>query len=622
MSRAVLRLAASVVIATLLACQDQAPDITPAAIEIAPATVAAIASGTTVALHASVTTARGSPLDNLSVEWLSDDPTVVSVSSSGVVTGVGVGDAHVTASVGGVHSTPVAVTVVAGAATQLVIRTQPDGAASGARLTTQPVIEIRDAAGNLVTSSSETVTATIATGGGTLAGSTTTASGGVAAFTSLAVSGTAGDRTLSFSVSGLPAATSSGFALVAGPPAKLVVRTEPTGAVSGLPLRTQPVVELRDDADNLVTSSDLVISAAVAAGGGTLAHFTAPVVAGVASFDALTITGTATSHTLVFSASGVASVTSAPFLVSPGQATALRIRTQPGGATSGRPLATQPVIEVVDAAGNLVPSATPIVTAAIETGGGKLTNLAVAAVGGVATFTSLGVSAPAVAHTISFSAPDLTSVTSASFAVAPGAATQLVILQAPSSTPLSGVVFAQQPIVGAADDAGNRADYNGQVIASVSNNSVTITGNVANMVNGVASFQGMRVTGPVGPLVIAFSAAGLSSAGVGISIPSGPPVRLAIVIAPALTQVSGSRVAPSPAVRVVDANGNPVPMSITITMVTDAISGTITNGSVATATGEALFTNLVLTGPPGARNYQFTAPGLSPTPIIRITLTQ
>ena len=621
MSLAVRRLIAFGIGAALVACHDQAPDIAPAAISVTPASIGTIASGATATLHASVTNAGGSVLDKLNVSWQSDDPSIAAVSASGVVSGVGVGDTHITASIGTVHSAAVTVTIVAGAAAQLVIRTQPGGAASGSPLATQPVVEVRDVAGNLVTSSSEIVTATIATGGGTLSGSTATANGGVATFTNLSISGAIGDRTLAFSVSGLPSATSSGFALSAGAATRLVVRTEPTGAVSGLPLRTQPIIEVHDDADNLVSSSTLTVAAAAGTGGGTLANPTAAAVAGVATFNGLGITGLANAHTLVFSAPGVASATSASFIVSPGQAAALRIRTQPAGATSGRPFATQPMIEVIDAGGNVVPSATPVVTASVAGGAGKLTNFSATAAAGVATFTSLGISATAVAHTIVFSAAGLTSVTSASFDVAPGAATQLVILQDPSSNPVSGAVFTRQPIIGAVDDAGNRADYNGQVFAAATNSSVTVTPAVATMVAGVASFQGMRVTGPAGPLAIVFSANGVASVAAYISIPSGPPVRLAIVLAPALTQISGSRVVPSPAVRVEDANGNPVPISVTITMATDAISGTITNGTVSTLTGEAFFTALVLTGPPGARNYQFTAPGLAPTPIIRITLT-
>src|SRR2546421_4661361 len=66
-------------------------------------------------------------------------------------------------------------------------------------------IQVRDAAGNPVNQAGVVVTAAIATGGGTLGGTltATTLGTGVASFTDLAISGTAGDRPLSFSATGL-----------------------------------------------------------------------------------------------------------------------------------------------------------------------------------------------------------------------------------------------------------------------------------------------------------------------------------------------------------------------------------------------------------------------------------
>src|SRR5204863_5311055 len=94
------------------------------------------------------------------------------------------------------------VTLTAGTATQLTVTTEPSTTAqSGVPFAQQPVIQIRDASGNPVSQGGVTVTAAIATGGGTLGGtlSATTTGTGVATFTDLAITGTAGDRTLSFS---------------------------------------------------------------------------------------------------------------------------------------------------------------------------------------------------------------------------------------------------------------------------------------------------------------------------------------------------------------------------------------------------------------------------------------
>src|SRR2546425_9339443 len=90
----------------------------------------------------------------------------------------------------------------------------------------QPVVELRDGLGNSVSQSGVTMTAAIATGGGTLGGTLTaiTTAGGVATFTNLAITGTAGDRTLSFSATGLTGAT-SGTIKIGGGDARTPVPT-------------------------------------------------------------------------------------------------------------------------------------------------------------------------------------------------------------------------------------------------------------------------------------------------------------------------------------------------------------------------------------------------------------
>ena len=123
-------------------------------------------------------------------------------------------------------------------ATQLVIRTQPGNATSAVALGTQPVVEIQDASGAVVTSENTTiVAAAIATGGGTLGGAASiTAASGVVSFTDLAISGLVGNRTLTFSAAGLTSATSDAFELRPGPvsaTASTVVVSSPTVAPGG-----------------------------------------------------------------------------------------------------------------------------------------------------------------------------------------------------------------------------------------------------------------------------------------------------------------------------------------------------------------------------------------------------
>jgi len=195
------------------------PDNTPAAITIDPSTPQTLASGSTITFGATVTARDGHVVANASVIWTSSDPAVGSITGPQVL-GVKAGTTIVTAKTGSV-SASVTVTVTPGAVRQVAIRTQPVGATVGALLATQPILEFQDAAGNLVTSSTNFATAAIASGGGTLSGTTTIAAvAGVVTFTDLRIAGTAGQRTLSFTAGAL-SATSTSFAMTA-PPTPLV----------------------------------------------------------------------------------------------------------------------------------------------------------------------------------------------------------------------------------------------------------------------------------------------------------------------------------------------------------------------------------------------------------------
>jgi hypothetical protein len=95
--------------------------------------------------------------------------------------------------------------------------------------------------------------------------------------------------------------------------------------------------------------------------------------------------------------------------------------TQPGGAPAEALLAPQPVVQVVDEAGAVVPSYTGPVALAFGTnaGGGVLGGTAtVNAVNGVATFTDLFVTVPAAGYTLTATAGSLTTATSAPFTIA------------------------------------------------------------------------------------------------------------------------------------------------------------------------------------------------------------
>ncbi len=254
-----------------------------------------------------------------------------------------------------------AITLSAGPASGVAIVTQPSPAAqSGVAFAQQPVVQLRDGAGNPVSQVGVTVTATIATGTGTLGGTATavTNASGVASFTSLAISGPTGSYTLSFGATGLTPAVSGTITIGSGAATQLTLTTQPSAAAqSGAAFAQQPVLQLRDGAGNSVSQAGVTVTATIATGTGTLGGTVTAVTnaSGVASFADLSISGTAGNYTLSFSATGLTAAVSGPITLSAGAATQLTLTTQPSAAAqSGVAFAQQPVLQLRDGAGNAV----------------------------------------------------------------------------------------------------------------------------------------------------------------------------------------------------------------------------------------------------------------------------
>jgi len=95
-------------------------------------------------------------------------------------------------------------------ATKLVLTRASVGTSAGVPFTTQPQITIQDAGNNTVTTSSQTVTATISTGGALVGTKTAVASAGVATFSNLGIRGWGSTAyTITYSITGLTSATQS-----------------------------------------------------------------------------------------------------------------------------------------------------------------------------------------------------------------------------------------------------------------------------------------------------------------------------------------------------------------------------------------------------------------------------
>ena len=185
-----------------------------ASVQVTPSTHTLTALGATQQFQAVAKNADGTTVSGKTFTWASSATNVATIDApTGVAVAVTNGSTTITATTDGVSGT--ASLTVAQTSTALMMRTQPTGAAPRQPFATQPVLEVHDANANVAENDNSTVvTAAIASGGGTLLGTTTaTAASGVVTFADLAISGTAGDRTLTFTAQGLMAVTSGSFAI-------------------------------------------------------------------------------------------------------------------------------------------------------------------------------------------------------------------------------------------------------------------------------------------------------------------------------------------------------------------------------------------------------------------------
>ncbi len=499
-------------------------------------------------------------------------------------------------------------TVSPAAASQLAVSTQPAGATAGAAFTTQPVVTVQDAYGNTVTGNSSSVTATLNTGSGTLAGTTTVAAvAGVASFSNLRIDA-AGAKTLQFADGALTSVDSGSFTVSPAAATQLVLSSQPAGATAGAPFTTQPVVTVRDAFGNTVTGNSSSVTATINTGSGSLqGTVTVAAVNGIASFSNLRI-DTAGAKTLQLTDGALTSVNSGSFTVSPGAASVLALTTQPAGATAGSVFATQPVVTVRDAYGNTVTGDGSSVTATINTGTGSLAGTTtVAAVNGIVSFSSLRIDT-AGAKTLQFADGALTAVNSGSFTVSPAAAATLQVASGSSQT--AGTAFSTT--VTAKDAFGNTASgYLGTVHFTSSDPQALLPSNYSFLAadNGTHTFTNavtLKTAGAENLIATDTITTTITGTQNAISVTPAAANRLALTTQPA-GATAGAPFTTQPVITIQDAYGNTVTgdtsnVTVTINTGSGSLQGTTT---VAAVNGIASFTSLRI-DTAGAKTLQLT----------------
>jgi hypothetical protein len=344
---------------------------------------------------------------------------------------VGSGYTLVASSSGLSNATSTSFNVTTVPATQLVFTTAPQNVTAGSAITPAVQVSAMDGFGNVNTSFTGAVTIALGSnpGGGVLSGTlTANAAAGVATFSDLSINKAGSGYTLAASSPGLVAATSTAFNVTTGAATQLAITTQPTNVTAGVAIAPAVTVEARDAGGNVTSTFTGNVTVALQAnpGSGILSGtLTRAAVAGVATFNDLSLDKAANGYTLRVTSGALTAATSTTFNVSAGTATTLAFVTQPVSVLQGAPIAPPVTVAVQDGFGNTVPSAVNTITISIGTNpnGGTLTGTtSVAAVAGVASFANLSIDNPGTGYTLQAAATGFTPVVSAAFNVLPSGA--------------------------------------------------------------------------------------------------------------------------------------------------------------------------------------------------------
>jgi hypothetical protein len=537
-------------------------------------------------------------------------------------------------------------------ASQLVITSQPAGGnATGDRLATQPIVELRDRFNNLATSSSATVSISVASGasGSLTSGETSVAAvGGIATFTNVRLVGTPlTNYALGFASGSLTGATSNSLTVTNNVAYQLAITSQPVANQTAQAFTTQPVVEIRDFYGNrVVNDNSTVITASISSGAnGTLNGSVAlTAVNGVVTYSDLALIGTpGVAYKLSFAAGSLVTAQSNNITVVAGAPTHLSIATQPVGAVTGKNLGTQPAVQLLDFYNNVVlaDSSTVVSVALANSTNASLSgNLTATASNGVATFVGLKLTAtPLTDYRLVFSSGSLATATSSPLQVTHDAIATLVWATQPVGS-ATGEDLPTQPVLRLLDQYGNLATSDNSTVvtaAIASGTNGSLSQNTATAAGGVVTFSWLNLVGTPGVAYTLNFTAGpiVSQASNPITLTHAAPYRLVVLSQP-VGGISGDVLAANryPVLQVRDRFGNPA-TSDNSTQVTVAVcplatcAGSGNGGSVAGTTvvtavgGQVSFNALRVAGTPGV-NYQlrFTANGLVQATAAAIQLTK
>ncbi len=503
----------------------------------------------------------------------------------------------VTASVAGLIGSPVTFTAstTAGPVSQLAaVAGSLQTGTVGQAVPESLVVEVTDQFGNPVNGA--IVTWAVTAGGGSVS-ATSVATG---ALGRSAVAWTLG------SLVGTQRATAV-VAGLAGPPLEFVA-TAQTGAAAqivlvsgnaqagivGTPLAEPYVVRVTDAFGNPVAG--VATNWGVTSGGGSITPLgaltnaagldsairTLGTVAGI-NHDTATATGPGLiGSPIVFVATAL-----------PGPPAALAFTQPPGNTAVGAVMAPAVTVAIVDAFGNLVVSATNLVSVALTANpaNGTLSGAApVAAVDGVASFADLSIDQAGTGYSLQASSGALTPVTSPAFNVTNIGATVLAFTAQPVTTQ-AGAAITPAVQVTAQDDLGNTVTtFTGDVTIAIGSNpgSGILSGTTtATAVAGIATFSDLHIdkTGIDYSLTATSPAVG-AAASAGFDVTAGPVSALLSTLNALPNTIVASAGGSGSTITVTarDLFDNPIP-SATVVLAASGSGTTLTQPATTNASG-------------------------------------
>jgi hypothetical protein len=376
--------------------------------------------------------------------------------------------------------------------------------------------------------------------------------------------------------------------------------------VAGVDFDVQPTVNSRDQFNNLRAGDSIVLaikSGTGAAGAGLdcTSNTVVTDAGGDADFASCDIDEAGSGYILRATV-GSSAAESNSFNVNAGVATQLVFVTQPSRGTPGEPFASQPVVEIQDAAGNRITSDDTTNITLAKTDGPSATlsctgGLTKQVTDGRATFAGCELNNAGIGYSLTASdGGPLPDEESAAFDVAD----RLVFTTQPSASTSAGVAFAAQPVVAVRAGASSTAVNDDATVVTLSIKAGTgaagavlsCTGGLTKTVtDGVATFSGCNIdkispTSPANPYKILATATNLTTAeSTNVAITAGPASKLGFTAQPN-GGVASTAFPIQPVVAIQDAGGNTVTTGTNSTAtVTLSLASGGPAGAVLTCTG-------------------------------------